>query len=166
MKALEEKIKKMLKDNLPEGDCPSLLCALSGGKDSCCLLSALCGIKETFGFTLYACHVDHKIRPPEETGKDRRVCLSLCEQLGVPLSVVSVDVPALCRETGKSVELCAREERYRVLEEERRKRGCDFIVTAHTSTDSAETMLHNLLRGRRAKGCAASRPSEEGSSAP
>ena len=101
MKALIEKIKKMLKDNLPEGDCPSLLCALSGGKDSCCLLSALRELKETFGFSLYACHVDHKIRPPEETGNDRRVCLSLCEKLGVPLSVVSVDVPALCRENGK-----------------------------------------------------------------
>ena len=131
----------MLKDSLPPDDCPSLLCALSGGKDSCCLLSVMHQLKDDFGYSLFACHINHSIRPKEETEKDIRLCASLCEKYNIPLSVLTVDIPSISKEKRKSIELCAREERYRLLEEERVRQGCRYIVTAHTSTDSAETML-------------------------
>jgi len=56
-----------------------------------------------------------------------------------------VDVAALARDEGRSIEEAGREARYRFLDEI--APDAALIVTAHTADDAAETVLLNLLRG-------------------
>ena len=57
------------------------------------------------------------------------------------------DVAALARGEGRSIEDAGREARYRFLEEVAPEGA--LIATAHTADDAAETVLLNLLRGKR-----------------
>lgn len=122
--------------------------ALSGGADSVCLLLVLDELKETLGFTLYACHINHMIRG-EESDRDENFCKSLCERLGIPIKVYKEDVPKAFETSGKSLELTARDIRYKKLAE---AAGDGKIATAHTLSDSAETVVLNLARGTGLKG--------------
>ena len=66
----------------------------------------------------------------------------------MPTRVVSVDVPAVCKTTGESVETAARRLRYDALRNELSSRpGFRYIATAHNRDDAAETVLFRLLRG-------------------
>lgn len=134
---------KLLSSGIGPGE--AILIALSGGKDSSCLADVLWELKEEFSFSLAACHVNHRIRPEEETKADRLFCEKLCGERQIPLFCAETDIPLLSG--GVSVEECARRERYRILKETAAKAGCTAVATAHTATDSAETVLFNLLRG-------------------
>lgn len=121
--------------------------ALSGGADSVALLHVLYTLKKEFDFSLSAVHINHMLRG-EESYRDERFAVDLCNSLGVDISVRTVDVTAICKESGESVELAARNARYEIFSAFR-----DFkIATAHTATDNAETVLINLTRGTSLKG--------------
>lgn len=115
--------------------------ALSGGADSTALLYGLLAIREKFGLTVTAAHVNHMLRG-EESDRDERFVRDLCENLGVPLSVGRFDIPAL-KKQGESCEECARRVRYAFLAEV----ADGKVATAHTADDNAETVLFNLIRG-------------------
>ena len=57
------------------------------------------------------------------------------------------DVAAIAEEQHISVEAAGRELRYDTFSEVRRRIGADYILTAHTASDQAETVLMRLLRG-------------------
>lgn len=121
-----------------------VIVALSGGADSVALLSflqeqAACPLR------LSAWHLHHGIRG-EEADRDAAFCQALCRGRGVPLTLACADIPALSRQRGQSLELCAREERYRLLQAEAARQGAK-IATAHTLSDAAETLLFHLCRG-------------------
>ena len=124
-----------------------ILVAYSGGADSTFLLHLLLTLKKKYGFPLAALHVEHGIRG-EESRSDAAFCRRTSDALGVPIKVVSVDVPATCQATGESVETAARRLRYEAL-----RRGLSdlpgfrYIATAHNRDDAAETLLFRLLRG-------------------
>ena len=124
----------------------SVLVALSGGADSTVLLLGTVRLAEKCGFKVFASHVNHKIRGVE-ADRDEKFCRELCDGLGVKLFVAKLDVPALAKSRGESLELCARNVRYAALENFRQKKKIDFIATAHNADDNAETVLHNLIRG-------------------
>ncbi|MBE6564284.1 MAG: tRNA lysidine(34) synthetase TilS [Ruminococcaceae bacterium] len=145
-----DKIRKALSDFSMLGEQRRILVALSGGKDSVALLYALVLLREELSLSLFACHVNHRIREESETAKDIALCEHLCRKWKVPLSVDTVDIPKLSG--GKGIEECARIHRYRLLREAADGFCADRIATAHTSTDSAETMLFHLLRGTAADG--------------
>ena len=92
-----------------------VLLGLSGGADSTSLLYNLVEDGKKNGFTVYAAHVNHNIRLDgykNEAARDEEFCHKLCDKLGVKLFVKSVDVPALARERGESLEGVARDVRY------------------------------------------------------
>lgn len=124
----------------------TLLVALSGGKDSVCLLHLLKSWQEKFGYNLAACHVNHKIRG-EEALRDLAFCQRVCEDLGIQFIAEETDVPAFCAENGFGVEEGARLERYRLLQQVSRQFDRCRIVTAHSASDQAETVLFRLIRG-------------------
>lgn len=138
-----EKVKTTIsKFNMLE-TCDSVLVGLSGGADSVSLL--LC-LKE-LGFKVGAMHINHNLRG-EESNRDEEFCIKLCEKLDIPLTVKSIDVKSYCRENKLGIEEGARELRYKAFSEF----GADKICTAHTLSDSVETMLINLTRGTALKG--------------
>ena len=72
--------------------------ALSGGADSVALLSVMLKIRDEFGFTLSAAHLNHCLRG-EEADRDERFVRELCERLNVPLFCEKADVKALGHRT-------------------------------------------------------------------
>ena len=122
-----------------------VIVALSGGADSVTLLSILNSIKESYNLTLYAAHLNHGIRG-EEAERDESFCKVLCEKYKIQFFAKRLDIPRLAAERKISLELCGREERYKLFSELSEELGAK-IATAHTASDNAETLIFNLARG-------------------
>ena len=128
----------------PEG---RILCAVSGGADSMCLLHLL----HNRGRDVVAAHFEHGIRG-EESLRDAAFVQSWCREQGIPCVTGHGDAPGYAAEQGLSLEEAARALRYRFLEETAEEQGCDYIATAHNGDDNVETVLLNLTRGAGALG--------------
>ncbi|MFA9380340.1 MAG: tRNA lysidine(34) synthetase TilS [Acetanaerobacterium sp.] len=133
---------------LDRGD--RIVAGVSGGADSMALLHFLCALRAQYDLTLQVCHVNHGIRG-EEAVRDERLVAGYCERHGVPCEVVHADVPALAQARGVSVEECGRMVRYEAFARIAAPMGAK-IATAHTLSDSLETMLFHLARGTGLKG--------------
>ncbi len=120
-----------------------VLCAVSGGADSMCLLALLHG---TGDYALAAAHLEHGIRG-EESLRDCAFVEDYCREKGIPCVVEHADAPRFAGEEGIGLEEAARELRYSFLEKTAADLGCDFIATAHNADDNAETIVFNLARG-------------------
>ena len=123
----------------------TVLCALSGGRDSMALFHLCLKLGAEHGFAVAAAHYNHCLR--ETADRDEAFVRSFCEKKGVPLIVGRGDVAALAETEKTSVEDAARIMRYHFLEETADELGADFIATAHHADDNAETLLLHLLRG-------------------
>lgn len=131
-------------DLLPESGI--ILAAVSGGKDSMCMLDLLLTLSRTCGFTVAAAHYNHRLRGTESDG-DERFVREYCEKRNVPLICGGGDVSRAAKERQTGIEETARDMRYAFLEEAARTCGAARVATAHTADDNAETVLMNLLRG-------------------
>ncbi len=125
--------------------------ALSGGKDSVCLLHLLLSVKDELNLTIKAINVEHGIRG-ESSLSDTEFCKRLCENLGVPVKVYSVNAPEYAQKNRTSEETAARILRYECFDNALIDGFCDEIATAHHASDAFETTLFNLFRGSSAKG--------------
>lgn len=90
----------------------------------------------------------------DEADRDMRFCDALCRRLSVPFTAVYVDVPALCRTSGRSLEETARDARYNAFGQHAENNAVDFFATAHTASDNAETVIMNIIRGTTVAGLA------------
>jgi len=128
----------------------TLLVAVSGGIDSVALLRVLQDLAFRHSLKLRVGHVNHGLRGAESEA-DQRAVEALAAELGLPVCAARVD-PAARRARGASrdrpsPEEAARELRYAALRRMAEEVGADFVVTAHTADDQAETVLLRLLRG-------------------
>lgn len=119
-----------------------VLVALSGGADSVALLRILLRL----GYVCSAVHCNFHLRG-EESDRDERFVAELCRKLGVRLDVLHFDTQKYASEQRVSVEMAARELRYREFERIRQAKGLDAIAVAHHQDDAVETLLLNLIRG-------------------
>lgn len=119
-----------------------VIVGLSGGADSMCLLHVLNELKNDFGFTVGAAHVNHLIRG-EEAQRDENFVCDYCHKNNISIDVVRIDIPSISLQNGESVELTARKKRYEYFD----GLFCDKIATAHSGSDRIETFLMNLSRG-------------------
>lgn len=126
--------------NLP--DSGPVLCAVSGGADSMCLLHLL----HSRGIEVIAAHYEHGIRG-EESRRDACFVEDWCRERGIRCLVEHGDVPAWAAERGLGLEEAARELRYEFLERSAGAMGCEYIATAHNADDNVETIIFNLARG-------------------
>ncbi len=85
--------------------------------------------------------VDHGLQPT--SAEVARRVISIAESWGVPAEVATVNVEAGV----DGLEGAARDARYRALESARSAGGADWVLTAHTRSDQAETVLLGLMRG-------------------
>lgn len=134
---------------LPRG--AFVLCAVSGGADSMCLLSILNEYAHSGAIRLAAAHFDHGLRG-EESDRDAEFVRLFCSEYDIPFFFGAGNVKAYAEGNGLSIETAARELRYSFLKRTAEKTGADRIATAHTADDNAETMLLNLTRGAGLKG--------------
>lgn len=124
-----------------------VLCAVSGGADSVCLLHLV----RSLGDAACACaHFDHALRPG--SAGDAAFVAELCREWGVELISERGDVAAYAAESGLSTETAARELRYAFLRRAAEAWGADLIATAHNKNDNAETVLFHMARGTGLRG--------------
>ena len=128
-------------------DCKSIAVGVSGGADSMCLLKILSKLKSEYGIIIKVVHVNHNIRG-DEALRDQKLVEDYCKLLGVECLVYSVDIPTISKELGIGEEECGRIKRYECFS----NANCDVVATAHSLSDSIETMIFNLLRGTGVKG--------------
>ncbi len=138
---------------LPLGE--TVLCAVSGGADSVCLLHVLSKLGRDL--RLVCAHYNHRLRGLE-SDRDEAFVRDLCGELDILLTVGGGDVAAFARDTGMGTEEAARTLRYAFLEQEADRIGAGRIATAHTADDNAETLLLNLARGTGLRDWEVSRP--------
>ena len=143
---MRDKILRFIRENelIPHGS--TLVCAVSGGKDSVCLLHVMLSLQKELSVTVKAAHLNHQLRG-EESDRDEAFVRNLCESLFVPLVVSRADVLARCEGTGESVEEAARVLRYQFFDS-----FGSPVATAHTQDDNLETVLLNLVRGTALRG--------------
>lgn len=135
---------------MPKGS--RVLCAVSGGLDSMCLLHVLRTWGREWGIELAAAHFNHRLR--EAADRDEAFVREICRRWDIPLTVGRGDVRSLAERQGLSLEEAARELRYDFLRQTAEETGCEEILTAHHADDNAETMLLNLIRGTGIRGLA------------
>ena len=128
---------------LPSG--ARVLIAVSGGQDSLCLGQLLWDLRSKWNWELAIAHCDH--RWSTDLGIAERV-EEVAQNWRIPFYLKVADV---VRET----EASARRWRYQALIEIAREQEFEYIVTGHTKSDRAETLLYNLVRGAGADGLAA-----------
>lgn len=131
---------------LEEGD--SVTVGLSGGADSVSLLKVLYSLRDKLSLNISAVHVNHMIRG-EEADRDEKFVIDFCKGLDIPLTVFHKNIPLEASKSGESEEECGRRIRYECFNSV----VCGGkIATAHTLSDSIETMIFNMLRGSSASG--------------
>jgi len=120
-----------------------VLALVSGGADSACVW----GLVRELGYDAEALHIEHGLR-----GADGLADAAHCAGLGA--TVVAVDV-----EDGPNLEARARQARYAAAREHA---GGRPIVTGHTLSDQAETVLYRLVSSSGARAIRAMRPAAGG----
>ncbi|MEB3282425.1 MAG: tRNA lysidine(34) synthetase TilS [Lyngbya sp.] len=120
-----------------------LLVAVSGGQDSMSLIKLLLDLQPKWGWDLAIAHCDHRWRSDSAANAD------YIEQLAQSWQV------SFYRQTAQQIpksEADARRWRYQVLSEMALTSNSSYVVTGHTKSDRAETLLYNLIRGSGADG--------------
>lgn len=121
--------------------------AVSGGKDSMCLLHACV----ESGLDVIAAHCNFKLRGEESDG-DEMFVMRYCADKNIPLVKTTFDTKQAASAKKLSTQEAARVLRYEWFEDMRVQYHADYILTAHHGEDSIETFLINLLRGTGIKG--------------
>lgn len=143
---LLDTVRRTIEENhlLQKGD--SVLCAVSGGADSICLLRVMQALREEYALSVYVANVNHMIRG-EESDRDSNFVKSVCKAADVKCFYREYDVPSICKERKIGEEECGRIVRYEFFDEISKQLGGAKIATAHNLNDNAETVLFRLVRG-------------------
>ena len=126
-----------------------LLLAVSGGMDSMCLAHMFL---QTYGAASFAiAHCNFNLRAEEGDG-DTELVENWARTNAVRLHVERFDTRSFAEQNDLSIEMAARELRYRWFAELCVNHGYKAVVVAHHADDNAETMLLNMVRGTGIKG--------------
>lgn len=119
-----------------------VLVAVSGGQDSLCLIKLLLDLQPKWAWKIAIAHCDH--RWPADVGMAEHV-QQIAQSWAIPFYLkIAPEVT--------STEAAARQWRYQALSEIAQAEGFPNVVTGHTKSDRAETVLYNLIRGTGADG--------------
>ena len=124
-----------------------LLLAFSSGPDSVVLAHLL----HRLGYTFTLAHCNFKLRG-HDSDKDEAFARQFAKSLGIPCLVTYPEVLSHSTTNKISVQMAARELRYRWFDELVSKQGFVRVLTAHHLNDSIETFFINLTRGSGLRG--------------
>lgn len=150
-----EELRRLIDEEIGSASSGIMLLAVSGGMDSMCLADLWL---RSFGAgTCALAHCNFNLRGVESDG-DEALVTEWAENHGVKLHKVSFDTCSYASENGLSIEMAARELRYRWFAGLCEKYGYDAVVTAHHADDNAETLVLNIVRGTGMKGLSGMKP--------
>jgi len=121
-----------------------VLLAVSGGIDSMCMAELFTSLEERIPFAI--AHCNFHLRGEESDGDEAFVDRWATDH-GVRCHKISFDTNSLARTEGISIEMAARDLRYRWFADLCTTYGYKAVAVAHNANDNAETLILNLLRG-------------------
>ncbi|MBP8614379.1 MAG: tRNA lysidine(34) synthetase TilS [Firmicutes bacterium] len=142
-------------DMIKSGDL--VICAVSGGPDSMCLLDSLLYLCKDLNFRVCVGHLHHHMRG-EQADKDAELVADFSRSRGIPITIGHADVFGLAKDMGVGVEEAGRIARYKFLFELCEEIGADRIAVGHNMNDQAETVIMRLARGAGTQGLAGISP--------
>ncbi len=131
-----------LLERFPEVPDSRVLVAISGGVDSV-VLAHLC---KKSRMSLSLAHCNFHLRG-KESDEDEAFVKNLAEELKTEVFIEHFDTENYAREHKLSIQMAARELRYKWFEEVRVAFHFDFVLTGHHANDNLETFMINLVRG-------------------
>ena len=135
---LHARLHQTLRDRplLPPGQ--SLLIAVSGGQDSLCLLKLLVDLQPKWHWQLAVIHCDHRWR--SDSAANAQHVQALAQAWALPFHLqLAEPIP--------TSEAAARAWRHHCFITLAALMGYTAVITGHTASDRAETLLYNLMRG-------------------
>jgi len=151
-------IKKFLnyivKNNLPKPDDNyNILLAVSGGIDSV----VLCDLFHKVGYKFSIAHANFKLRG-NDSELDQKFVENIAIKYRVQLFTEKFETQAFAENNKVSIQMAARELRFKWFFEICEKYSFHFVATAHHLDDQAETFFINLFRGASLKAIAGLKP--------
>jgi len=119
-----------------------LLLAVSGGIDSMVLLDLF----KKSDFEIAIAHCNFQLRG-QESNDDQTFIENYSKENTIPLFVTQFDTKAFAEDFKLSIQVAARELRYKWFYELLKSNKYDYVLTAHHADDNIETFLINLSRG-------------------
>lgn len=116
----------------------SILMAVSGGQDSVCLAKLMLDLQPKWQWQLAIAHCDHQWRKDSEANANH--VRLLASTWNLPYFQQTTDQPL-------TSEASARTWRYSSLMTLAHDHNYQIVVTGHTASDRAETLIYNLVRG-------------------
>lgn len=118
------------------------LLAVSGGVDSVVLVALF----KDLGLEFAIAHCNFQLRGVDSDADERSVSI-LTQKMQRDFFLKRFDTESYAESRKVSIQMAARELRYKWFQELVDEKGFDFIVTAHHKNDLAETILLNLVKG-------------------
>ena len=121
-----------------------ILVAVSGGVDSMVMAHLFLQTLQKEDFALAHCNFNLR---GQESNSDQALVEAWANEHGLRLHLASFDTETYAKEHSLSIEMAARELRYRWFANVCRENGYVATAVAHNANDNAETLILNLLRG-------------------
>mgnify|MGYP001799378675 CR=1 FL=1 len=131
---------RLRRDLIKKGEVTLL--AVSGGVDSVCLVHLFAAARLPFAIA----HCNFQLRG-EASDADEQLVKALAAELGVPFYVKHFETEHVAAAQQVSIQMAARELRYRWFQELMEAEKYQKLATAHHLNDSVETSLFNLAKG-------------------
>ena len=131
--------KKQLETLVRNPETHSYLLAVSGGADSMVLASLFKGL----GLNFQVAHINYKLRG-KDSDSDQKTVQNFCEKNHIRFHLYEVSEKD--NKPENSIQLWAREIRYRFFREVQQQENLEFLVTAHHLNDQLETFIINLSK--------------------
>lgn len=131
-----------------------LLLAVSGGIDSMTMAdmmfshSRLCPVHCD---EIALAHCNFHLRPGD-CDQDEALVRNWAEERSIPFFKADFDTRGYALQNSVSIEMAARELRYKWFSEICHEHGYDGVATAHHADDNAETLMLNIVRGTGLRG--------------
>jgi len=119
-----------------------ILLAVSGGIDSMVMLHLF----QECGFNIGVAHANFQLRGDESEG-DEKFMEEICKKNAISFLTKRFETESYSKSNHLSIQMAARELRYKWFNELLLEHRYDFLATAHHLNDSIETVLLNLVRG-------------------
>lgn len=148
-----EEFRKYIEENKLLQSSDRVLLAVSGGIDSMVMTHLFLRTATEIGIS----HCNFNLRG-SESDEDELFVRKFSSDHNIPFFCMSFDTTGFASEKNISIQMAARELRYRWFEEIRVKNKYDFIALAHNQNDNIETFLINLTRGTGIAGLTGMKP--------
>ncbi len=133
-------VKRILEKYLTLSKGTTVIVGFSGGWDSMCLLHIANSIAKEQEFRVVAAHLNHNWRGAESDAEEEK-CRQFCATNNIKF------VSKKLNKDLKPSEVIARELRYAFFKDCAVEYNAAAILTAHTRSDNAETVLYRIIKG-------------------